>query len=651
MRRVLTTSSNGYDTHFKVLRRLPPLSLSISRQSFSYSSPKAFIRRKGYLRSFHLGANQCRNSLHNERSQEHGELPPNVEHSDQTAVTGKDESRRHLGICPGCGAFAQSVEPNIAGYYSISRGIVRKYLEPGTGTAHQQGPEDRIFEKTVHNLTSDLRKAFEHDVSSSGQQEEHPLCDRCHDLVHHHAGVPIEHPSLDSLVATVAESPWKHNHIYHVIDAADFPMSLVRNIQRALRVAPQRSRNRRGSTDKYSHGRKTEISFIVTRSDLLAPRKEQVDRLMPYLVETLRDALGASAQHVRLGNVRCVSARRGWWTKEVKADIWKRGGGGWMVGKVNVGKSNLFESVFPKGRSQEVDSRQKRGVASTSSSSSSLSTQGLSQNGDDGLLPPLRSETAYPQMPVISSLPGTTASPIRIPYGNGKGELIDLPGLYRSDIGEFVKDEMKASLIMKKRVIPEQYSVHPEQSLILGGLVRIVPVFGDVNILAYPFVPLEAHLLKDARMQEATESTLSRLAGMAKDGVISSLVEAGIFELKHDVTRQRAGPLVAKEAVGLKPDNLPFKVVSTDILIEGVGWVELVAQVRRKALSADSSIHATPSYPAVRIFSPEGRFISARRPMGAWELGKPKPEAKQKRIQPINRRLKTRRSRSSPQSV
>lgn len=35
--------------------------------------------------------------------------------------------------------------------------------------------------------------------------------------------------------------------------------------------------------------------------------------------------------------------------KELKRDIWKCGGVGWFVGKVNVGKSWFFEMVFFKG--------------------------------------------------------------------------------------------------------------------------------------------------------------------------------------------------------------------------------------------------------------------------------------------------------------
>ena len=77
------------------------------------------------------------------------------------------------------------------------------------------------------------------------------------------------------------------------------------------------------------------------------------------------------------------------------------------------------------------------------------------------LLPPLQAETAYPRMPIVSSLPGTTASPIRIPFGNGKGELIDLPGVTRSSLHKHVQQERRKELIMHHRVVPEQHTIKP----------------------------------------------------------------------------------------------------------------------------------------------------------------------------------------------
>jgi hypothetical protein len=98
---------------------------------------------------------------------------------------------------------------------------------------------------------------------------------------------------------------------------------------------------------------------------------------------------------------------------------------------------------------------------------------------------------------------------------------------------------------------------------------------------------------------------------------------AGNFELKWDVTKQRAGPLTAPSAAGLKPKVLPFVILSTDILIEGCGWIELVAQVRKRALEANHPDEETgsTSVPSVEVFSPDGKHVGARRPMGAWLLG------------------------------
>lgn len=476
-----------------------------------------------------------------------------------------------------------------------------------------------------------------------------PLCDRCHQLIHHHVGVPIHHPSIESIADTIDESPYKYNHIYHVIDAADFPMSLVKNLDTFLDTSGLRSKNRRAKHTRYRHNKVTELSFVITRSDLIAPKKEQVDGLMPYIVEVLRDALGSAAKEVRLGNVRCVSAKRGWWTKELKADVWKRGGGGWMVGKVNVGKSNLFEVVFPKGKAEDINfdsvRRSARRANGTSMERLSIEQDEFSTRSEisdeDSLLPPARVETPFPVMPTISSLPGTTASPIRIPFGNGKGELIDLPGLARSDLDQCVKPEHRDTLVMKARQTPEQYVIKPGQSLLLGGLVRITPTGqDDLVILAYPFIPLKPHL-------STTEKAIDIQTGARELGSTESIVtqeaqgrmaSAGVFELKWDVTKQRAGPLTTSAGAGLKPRDLPFTILSTDILIESVGWIELVAQVRKPRTPRDGNemdrnsndvgeFHAggrqnvPMHYPRVEVFSPEGKFIASRRPMNAWVLG------------------------------
>lgn len=408
------------------------------------------------------------------------------------------------------------------------------------------------------------------------------------------------------------------------------------------------------------------MSFIITRSDLLAPRKEQVDALMPYLLGILREALGTSAKNVRLGNVHCVSSKRGWWTKNLKEEIWKRGGGGWMVGKVNVGKSNLFECIFPKGRKEEVKSKTLQEAAGqVEVDSSTIPNEPLQplpelevdplhtslpllelERGyleEDALLPPAPVEQLFPVMPVVSSMPGTTASPIRLLFGGGKGELIDLPGLSRSNLEKYVTDEHKSDLVMEHRLKPKQVVLKPGQSLLLGSLIRITPVTPGVTILAYPFLPLQSHVTSTEKAIEIhMQRQPSGVPSITKPGTGDKMSSAGTFQLKWDVTKKRAGPLTSPAAVGLNIKVLPFAVLSTDILIEGCGWIELVVQVRKRELESldhpNDGANNEPTFPAVEVFSPEGKYICSRRPMNAWLLGG------QKRVSPRKRTVRPRRS-------
>ncbi|KAH0565914.1 hypothetical protein GP486_000694 [Trichoglossum hirsutum] len=503
-----------------------------------------------------------------------------------------------------------------------------------------------------------------------------PLCDRCHNLVHHHSGSPIQHPSIQSIRDTILESPYKFNHIYHVLDAADFPLSVIPSIHRLLSAAPQRSKNRRSRTGKFHKDKSISLSFIITRSDLLAPKKEQVDSLMPYLVRVLRDSLDSAGDDVRLGNVKCVSSKRGWWTKDIKEAIWNRSGGSWMVGKANVGKSNLFEAVFPKGRTEgaRYTTTAERAELEEGSESGNMETreslvEGSRQHvfdcmdrmnsgqhaklNEGSLLPPAQPESTFPVMPVISPLPGTTASPIRHSYRNGRGELIDLPGLSRGNLSSFVRDECQAQLVMRRRIKPEQRVLKSGQSLLLGGLIRITPTNPELTFLAYAFVPFGEHVTSTEKaIGIQTQLRESGVDSIAKSGTGEKIASAGKFRLKWDVTRRRAGPITSPAAVGLKPEKLPYRILSTDILIEGCGWVEIVAQVRKMqngqgvALGpGDDRVGSGPwsevpdfemrdTYPEVEVFSPEGRGIGARIPMNGWAIGVGRKKASIKRGRP-----------------
>lgn len=319
-----------------------------------------------------------------------------------------------------------------------------------------------------------------------------------------------------------------------------------------------------------------------------------------------------------------------------------------MVGKVNVGKSNLFENVFPKGRSDSLNFASVRAAAEQGQPDPELLSQrktsdeaaahgpkrtavglGIEQSGIGSLLPPAPAEVPYPRLPLVSPLPGTTASPIRLPFGAGKGELIDLPGLDRGGLDESVLDMHKKDLVMQNRPKPRQLSIRPGHSLLVGGVVRITPLTNDLTFLAFPFVPLESHVTSTARaIAIQTQQESCGVSVIAKPGVGSRIALAGKFSMKWDVTKQRAGPLTRKDAAGIRPDRLPFIIYSIDVLLEGCGWIELTAQVRRKDFrmaEENGSIFDSNPYPELEIASPEGRHVGVRRPMNGWLYSGKKP--------------------------
>ncbi|KAJ6017361.1 hypothetical protein N7451_000740 [Penicillium sp. IBT 35674x] len=589
-------------------------------------------------------------------------------------VTAEELAKALPVCCPGCGAFTQTVEPEEPGYYGGNRKQTRKLIASHKGTTDKENvaPEARestevaesavIEEKAAGDplpeqsgateeptaplptqgalLESDI-PAYENihmsddipgsddipvsddiSVSPSSQALESPdrntqVCDRCHDLIHHNKAVSSPKPTILSIREYINESPHKHNRVYHILDAADFPMSLVPRIHWALFAQEQRSRNRRSSTEKYHHGQKMPtISFIITRSDLLAATKEQVDSKMEYVRSILRNALGRAGKDVRLGNVHMISAHRGWWTKQVKEEIREHGGGIWVVGKANVGKSSFIEACFPK------DSRRLENMAEwmeKREKEMSAHRQPTPIN-PDSLLPPAPREDLYPVLPVVSSLPGTTVSPIRIPFGRGRGEMIDLPGMERSELEDHVVDEHKRDLIMTKRVKPERCTLKPGQSLLLGGgLVRISAVNPEDTVMAATFVPIESHITNTAKAIEIqAERQPYRGKVLMVEGTGSTIASAGKFDLQWDITASNLPTSIAKAVKdkGIPVPYLPYRVMAVDILVEGCGWIEVSIQVRNRRGSEDEP----PTYPQVEVFSPKGQYIGGRRPIECWNF-------------------------------
>ena len=537
--------------------------------------------------------------------------------------------------CPGCGAFSQTVEENEPGYYKPSRKQTRKLLSARKGAIEQKdvqqeenndtsnGQQDRFIEeaappKPIQNGAFP-EEAVEPDnnfLGSSPDRITH-VCDRCHDLIHHNKAVASPKPTILSIRNYLEESPYKHNRVYHIIDAADFPMSLVARIHWALMLQEQRSRNRRATNEKYQRGRKLPtLSFIITRSDLLAATKDQADSKMEYIRTELRAALGRSGRDARLGNVHMISAHRGWWTKEVKEEIREHGGGIWVVGKANVGKSSFIEACFPKDSKnlEKIEEWMER-----RHQTKDIQYQREAPLDPDSLLPPAPPEDLYPVLPVVSSLPGTTVSPIRIPFGRGKGEVIDLPGLERGLLEDFVRDEHKRDLIMTKRVKPERCTIKPGQSLLLGGgLIRITPVNPQDTVMSASFLPLESHITNTQKAIEIqAEERPCPGTVIMKEGVGKEMSSAGKFDLKWDTTLSNLPTSLAKAVKdrGIPVPHLPYRVMSADILIEGCGWIELSIQVRSKRSEEEEY-----SNPQVEVFSPNGKHVGSRRPIECWNF-------------------------------
>lgn len=87
---------------------------------------------------------------------------------------------------------------------------------------------------------------------------------------------------------------------------------------------------------------------------------------------------------------------------------------------------------------------------------------------------------------------------------------------------------------------------------------------------------------------------------------------AGTFTINEDVTAKR-NPMLEKTSQH-ELDKLPYKVFATDIVFDGMGWVEVSVQVKRNK--------ETGEWPKVEIdvHSLEGKGVMQRRCMNAYPL-------------------------------
>lgn len=107
---------------------------------------------------------------------------------------------------------------------------------------------------------------------------------------------------------------------------------------------------------------------------------------------------------------------------------------------------------------------------------------------------------------------------------------------------------------------------------------------------------------------------------------------AGVFTLNEDVTAQRNPMLEDRSPKAV--DSLPYKIFSTDIVLAGIGWVEVHAQVKKNKVTGE--------YPKleVEVVSIEGKGVAQRKCMNAYPklmegarlAGKLKKHAKRPRL-------------------
>ncbi|KAK6528238.1 hypothetical protein TWF281_009485 [Arthrobotrys megalospora] len=430
------------------------------------------------------------------------------------------------------------------------------------------------------------------------------LCSRCRNLLHYQ-NTPVEGPDATFAQAAeiISKSPFKRIHVYHIIDAADFPMSVLPNARRAILA---------GLND-LKDGKKKDVSlsFVITRADLLMPTEQKVTSLMTYIRRVLSNHLDDADKEKTLKDLRIVSAKNGWTTERLKDEIRGRKGGVLFLGKTNVGKSRLYEAVFPKRGKKDMAPKNKafgRG---------DLAEEDVLEDDFDFYIQNGR-RVKYPEMPLASKVPGTTVGPISIDFAAGRGQLIDLPGFSRGGLMKYLKQDYVKETVMVNRVNPERYIVPPEKTFLLGGLVTVRPVQPakgrPVTLEIAVFSNVPGHVAKQEKVDgflnpepESEPSKGKRDFLWAKVAAVKSFQSAGTFKLIDDITKRRSGPLV--EGMGEdKFKNVPFRIYATDIVVEGFGWLEISAQVGKD-----------DPHPEIEVLSPNGESILQRETMKAYQ--------------------------------
>jgi len=307
---------------------------------------------------------------------------------------------------------------------------------------------------------------------SAGEESRVPplVCERCHGIRYHHraSGLPA-YPTLHTLTNLMQNSPHTKNHIYHLIDAADLPMSLQPGLREHLY---------RNLSKSLRH--QLTVSYIVTRADILMASERQISSLMTYIKKRIKDALPEDERVESVADrIHVISTRNGWGVGKVKDEIRSRTGGVWIIGGINVGKSRFVKEMWPEGGESRPVTREEAeeyGILPEGGEGTEGRAEGNTE-GKEGGVENKKGNMAYEYFlntlhiaPTVSDVPGTTAAPIKIAYRTsgrerGWGEMIDLPGFERwvgygeNGLLKYVRPELQMAIAMDKRVKGQQYTI------------------------------------------------------------------------------------------------------------------------------------------------------------------------------------------------
>ena len=95
--------------------------------------------------------------------------------------------------CGGCGALSQSSDPTEPGFYTLTRKSVQSHLHNESRTSAQSRKiEEEALEAAAGTVDSSILDALKSLDVSPRAPSPPPVCDRCHQLRHHHTGVSIQ---------------------------------------------------------------------------------------------------------------------------------------------------------------------------------------------------------------------------------------------------------------------------------------------------------------------------------------------------------------------------------------------------------------------------------------------------------------------------